>query len=329
MNVLCIWDVPEKLRKYFKDNVPDGINLIYPEVHSESSYVELAKKHKVEMIVGWRPTEELINSSNNLKLLQNPGAGITHLLPLFKNREVKLANCHGNSYFTAQHGVALLLSLSNTIINHDKALRDGLWRKNIGIRENIPLRNNVIGVLGLGHVGQNVAQFLSGFDSKLIACKRSDLDKEYCNVDEVFGYERLNDFFSMSDIVISTLPLTESTEGLININHFKLLGKNGLFINIGRGKTVVEKDLYQALEKNIIAGAALDVFWLEKEPISKDNKTYPYTYPFHNLNNIVLSPHRAASPMSDLKRWDPVIENMVRLKENKSLINLVNVNEGY
>ncbi len=329
MNVLCIWDVPEKLRNYFSENVPDEINIIYPKIHNESSYIELAKKYDVEMIVGWRPTEKLINTSNNLKLLQNPGAGVTHLLSLFRDSEVKLANCHGNSYFTAQHGVALLLSLSNTVINHDRAVRDGLWRKDIGIRENIPLRNNTIGILGFGHVGQNIAKFLSGFDSKLIACKRSDLDKEYLFVNEIIGYENLTDFFRKSDIVISTLPLTESTEDLINIKHFELLGKSGLFVNIGRGNTVIEKDLYDALDKNIIAGAALDVFWLEKEPIEEDNKIYPYTYPFHDLNNIVLSPHRAASPMSDLKRWNPVIENMIRLKENKSLINLVNVNEGY
>lgn len=135
MNVLCIWDVPDKLRDYFSENVPKGINIIYPEVHNESTYIELAKKHNVKMIVGWRPTEELINASSNLKLLQNPGAGITHLLPLFENKKVKLANCHGNSYFTAQHGVALLLSLSNTIINHDKALREGLWRKDIGLEK--------------------------------------------------------------------------------------------------------------------------------------------------------------------------------------------------
>lgn len=329
MNVLCIWDVPENLRNYFSKNVPDGINIIYPTDHDESSYIELAKRYNVEMIVGWRPTEKLIKASNKLKLLQNPGAGVTHLLPLFRDRDVKLANCHGNSYFTAQHGVALVLSLSNTIVNHDKAVRDGLWRKDINVRENIPLRNNVIGILGFGHVGQKVARFLSGFDSKLIACKRSNLDKEYLFINEVIGYENLNEFFRKSDIVISTLPLTESTKELINIKHLELLGENGLFINIGRGNTVVEKDLYDALDKNIIAGAALDVFWLEKEPIKKGNKIYPYNYPFHNLKNVVLSPHRAASPMSDLKRWDPVIENMIRLKENKSLINLVDVNAGY
>jgi phosphoglycerate dehydrogenase-like enzyme len=167
------------------------------------------------------------------------------------------------------------------------------------------------------------------FYSKLITCKRSNLDDKYPYIDKVYGYNDIEKFFNDSDIVISTLPLTDSTKDLIDIKLLKLLGKNGLFINIGRGATVVEKDLYNALVNYDIAGAALDVFWNEKDPNKADNKIYPYTLPFHELDNVILSPHRAASPMSDLKRWDPVIDNIIRLNENKPLINLINIKEGY
>ena len=329
MNVLCIWDVPKNLRDYFKANIDGDINIIYSKSNTEEDYIKLAKENNVEMIIGWRPSKDLIEASDNLRLVQNPGAGVTHLLSLFKDSEVKLANCHGNSYFTAQHGVALLLSLTNSIVNFDNAVRDGFFRKDIGIRENIPLRNNVIGILGLGHVGQNVAKFLSGFDTKLITCKRSSLDKHYPHIEKVYGFSDIEDFFGDSDIIISTLPLTDLTKGLINKKLLNILGKNGLIVNIGRGDTIVEKDLYNALFNKNIAGAALDVFWNEKSPKKVKDKIYPYNFPFHELENVLLSPHRAASPMSDLKRWDPVIENILRLKEDKPLINLVNVNEGY
>ncbi len=329
MKVLFIWQVPQKLKEYLEENIDTNIELIFPTDISESNLVSLASLHQVDVIVGWRPSEELLLASKRMKLFQNPGAGVQHLIKLFKKHNIQLANCHGNSYFTAQHGVALLLSLANTIIVHDKAVRDGLWRDGFTSRENIPLRNNTIGILGLGHVGLKVAQFLSGFESKIIACKRSNLDDSYPNIYKTYGYLKIEEFFAKSDIIISTLPSTKETTGLINKRLLLLLGKNGLIVNIGRGDTFVEEDLFEALSENIIAGAALDVFWHEADLREKGDKKYPFNLPFDTLDNVILSPHRAASPMSDLNRWDPVIENISNLYHNRSLINIVDLESEY
>jgi phosphoglycerate dehydrogenase-like enzyme len=103
-------------------------------------------------------------------------------------------------------------------------------------------------------------------------------------------------------------------------------------VNIARGAIINEEALYNALKNNVIAGAALDV-WYNYHPEVDNDKKYPYDsekFPFHELDNVILSPHRAASPHDDLKRWDEVIENISRFAEGeKDFINVVDIEKGY
>ena len=98
---------------------------------------------------------------------------------------------------------------------------------------------------------------------------------------------------------------------------------------MGRGEVIVEEALFQALKNKSIKGAAIDVWWNEKIRPVDNNPVYPYQLPFHTLDNIVMSPHWAASPMSDLDRWDDVITNIINLSEGMPLLNLVDINNGY
>ena len=141
---------------------------------------------------------------------------------------------------------------------------------------------------------------------------------------------QLDEFLRAIDILIVSLPLTPKTEGLIGERELELLGPDGLFLNVGRGAVVDEESLYNALKDRVIAGAALDV-WYNYTPISDEGgRTSPYNCPFHELDNVVLSPHRAASPFRDLKRWDEVIENISRFAEARTdFLNVVDVKAGY
>ena len=109
-----------------------------------------------------------------------------------------------------------------------------------------------------------------------------------------------------------------------------LLGENGLLVNMARGAVVDEKCLYQALKGKKILGAALDVWYnYQPEPDSEGRK-HPSEYPFHTLDNVVLSPHRGASPFSDLKRWDEQIENITRFAKGRNdIMNIVNLEDEY
>ena len=338
VNVLCIWQPSEQLKNYLYNGLKDypQVNLIIPDDTSNETFLRLVKEYNPEIIMGWRPTKELLETAKNLQLFINPGAGIQHLIPLFreltKEREITLVNGHGNSYFTAQHAVALLLALSNKIIEHHSWMVQGLWRRGDSHATSIPIRDRKIGLLGYGAVNQKVHKLLSGFDVEFSILRREwpKTEESLPTPANKYTVNELHIFLKEVDILIVAVPMTEKTEGLIGEDELKLLGKDGLLVNIGRGSVIKEENLFTALQDKIIAGAAIDVWYnYQPEPTSEGLK-YPASYPFHTLQNIVLSPHRGASPMSDLRRWDEQIEIISQFaRGEKKYLNTVNINEGY
>ena len=117
---------------------------------------------------------------------------------------------------------------------------------------------------------------------------------------------------------------------MIGANEINLLGEKGLLINAGRGEIVSEEALYNALKNKTIDSAAIDVWYDYDVEANEKGQKFPYQFPFYELDNILLSPHRAASPFDDLKRWDDVIENINKIAIGKNdFLNVVDLNEGY
>lgn len=333
--VLFIWQPNERLQKYLEEGLHDlPVQLLFPPDTAEDTYVRLAPE--ADVIVGWRPTKNLLQTAQRLSLFINPGAGVQHLIDLFKEinqiRPVTLVNGHGNSYFTAQHAVALLLALSNKVIPHHNWMVEGKWRKGDADAISVPLRERVVGLLGYGHVNQKVHRFLSGFDVEFAAIRR-DWDKQtepLPTLTEKYVYSEMHVFLEEVDTLIISVPLTFLTKGFIKQRELELLGSEGLLVNVGRGHVIDEHSLYTALKKRIIAGAAIDV-WYNYHPVPDEKGLkYPFHYPFYALDNVILSPHRAASPLNDLKRWDEVIENIRRFAQgNNEFVNTVDLEQEY
>lgn len=332
IKVLHIWKPGKELIEYLENGLssfPD-IELIFPKEPDENFFLEQAPTANI--IVGWRPSEELLAKAEDLKLFINPGAGVQHQIKPFKKlnstRNVVLVNGHGNAYFTAQHAVALLLSLTNRVIPHHNWMKEGKWRFGDNEAASIPLRKRKVGLLGYGAVNQKVHNFLKGFDLTFAALKRNWDDPP----DNLTTYhpENLMDFLNFIDTLIVTLPQTSQTEDLLGEKELRALGKNGLLVQLGRGLIINEKALYTALKNNLIEGAAIDV-WYNYKPLEDDlNRKFPFHFPFHELDNVVLSPHRAASPFSDLERWNEVVENIIRFHNGREdFLNIVDLNREY
>ncbi|MHA2083888.1 MAG: NAD(P)-dependent oxidoreductase [Candidatus Thorarchaeota archaeon] len=333
--VLFIWDVPLRLQDYLKEGLKDiqDLMLIFLKEATEDDYMQNATD--VDIIVGWRPPMELLEAAKNLRLYVNPGAGIKHLIEPFlelnKTRDVTLVNGHGNSYLTAQHTVALLLALMNKVIPHHNWMSDGEWRKGDSDFASSPLRDRQVGLLGYGAVNRKVHQFLSSFRLDFSILKRS-WDDEIDMPSDANKYIpiQLNDFLDAIDVLILAVPETSDTIGLIGKQELKRLGPEGLLVNVSRGIVIDEAALYSALQGNVIAGAALDVWYNYRPEADEDGRKRPYTQPFHTLVNVVLSPHRAASPFSDLERWNEVIENIRRFASGRTdFLNVVDLDKEY
>jgi phosphoglycerate dehydrogenase-like enzyme len=335
-NVLFIWDVRKELQDYLQKGLAEceDVQLIFPSDTRGETFLHHAPY--AHIIVGWRPTEKLLKNAEKLSLFINPGVGVQHLIDLFRNttreRQITLVNGHGNTYFAAQHTVALLLALMNKVIPHHKWMADGQWRKGDEDAISLPLRERVVGFLGYGAVNSKVHRFLAGFDVSFAAL-RTNWENQQEHIPsplKKFTPAEIHQFLKDIDILIIAVPQTSLTKDLIAEKELTLLGRNGLLVNVARGVVVNENDLFHALKEGIIGGAALDVWYEYRPKPEEDGRKYPYHLPFHTLNNVVLSSHRAASPFNDLKRWDEVIENIKRYSKGiKEFLNVVDLKREY
>ncbi|MBY8987638.1 MAG: hypothetical protein KGD61_04230, partial [Candidatus Lokiarchaeota archaeon] len=160
ITVCFISAVSKDVQNYLTENLKKLLNvkIIFPEDTSEESLSKIIPN--ADILIGWRPSKSILDKATKLKVFINPGAGVNHLLNLFrgvnKNRNVLLINGHGNSYFVAQHAVALLLTLTNKTIPHHMWMKEGRWRTGDDDLMSIPLRSREIGLLGYGAINQKV-----------------------------------------------------------------------------------------------------------------------------------------------------------------------------
>lgn len=296
----------------------------------------LALAPEADILIGWGSDMELLRAASKLKLFINPGTGISQHIDNFRElcrtRQVVLANGHGNSYAVAQHTVALTLALANKVIPYHQRMREG-HRRPIG-QHTLYFNGITIGLLGYGAINTKVHRLLSGFDVRFAAC-RCGWDNDpgpFATELSTYTPDRLSDFFRDSDVVISALPTTHATRNIVSRRELELLGADGLFVNVGRADAVVQEDLYTALKERIIAGAALEVWWDRRKSDEPDEteRRDPYQFPFHELDTIVMSPHRGADSGGDLRRWDEVIENIKRVHAGRTdYLNVVDLDREY
>lgn len=184
------------------------------------------------------------------------------------------------------------------------------------------------GIFGFGDIGISCAKIVKeGFGMKVLGLKRdpnnvSNEAKKYS--DEILNSENPEDMKKIlenSDFIVNCLPLTKSTEKLFDSEKFKLMKKSACFINVGRGLSVVEADLIEALETKEIAAACLDVF--EKEPLDEEN-------PLWEFENVFITPHSCELTHDSIKgRLEVFIDNVKNWIDGENLNYIVDRKKGY
>ncbi|MCE7734505.1 MAG: hypothetical protein GPJ54_06485 [Candidatus Heimdallarchaeota archaeon] len=334
--VLFTFKVWDELKTYLIDKLGtyDNLELIFPPDDKEGTILDLAPK--ADILFGWRPTIELLNKAKNMQLYIQPGTGAENLVRVFENynrkKDIIVTNGHGHAYECAQHALGMLLTLTNHIVENHNQMASGNWRTRGSM--SYGLKNKRVGFLGYGPINKFVHEFLSPFSLEFSILKRTrDIELESSMSPKIKFYttQEKHTFLEELDILIIAAPHTKKTENMIGEEELKLLGENGYVINVGRGPILEEKALFHALKEKTIKGAAIDV-WYNYKPETSEGKKYPYSsdHPFHELDNIILSPHRAGSPFGDLSRWDENIKNVITLAEGRTdFINIVSLEEEY
>ncbi|MGH2866468.1 MAG: D-2-hydroxyacid dehydrogenase, partial [Solirubrobacteraceae bacterium] len=164
------------------------------------------------------------------------------------------------------------------------------------------LRGNTVLVLGLGAIGTEVARLAKAFGMHTIGVNRRGVS-DSPHVDEVYESEHLHDVLTRADTVVVTLPLTEETRGMLDLDAFAALRPGAILVNVGRGGVIDEPALVQSLREQRLKGAALEVF--ATEPLPADS-------PLWDLSNVMISPHTAALSMRENERIDELFTENLR-----------------
>ena len=170
------------------------------------------------------------------------------------------------------------------------------------------LNDKTVGIIGYGEIGSCLRRLLRPFDCRVLYHKRTRLSPE---LERYFGieYASLDDIFRRSDIVEGCLPYSEETRKLIGGHELGLMKPEGIFINVGRGATVDEAALIEALQNGTIAYAGLDVYTVE--PL-------PATSPLLKLGNVVLTPHNAGGTPGWVNTFRRIAENLRRIEAGEA-----------
>lgn len=215
----------------------------------------------------------------------------------------------------AQHTFALLLTLVNRVETHSDLVLDGEWAKSkdFTFRETplFEIAGKTMGLVGLGDIGQKVADIAMAFGMKVIAYRRNPAKTSDPNIEMV----PLDEIFAQSDVVSLHLPLSPDTSGMVDRERLRAMKNTAYLINTARGALINEPDLAEALNNQLIAGAGLDV--LSTEPPSQDN-------PLLHARNCVITPHIAWSLREARERLIGLIRENIEAYLAGQPINKVN-----
>ncbi|MEL0105729.1 MAG: D-2-hydroxyacid dehydrogenase family protein [Rhodospirillaceae bacterium] len=208
----------------------------------------------------------------------------------------------------------LILSLMRNIPGEDRAVREGRWHDKLGHI----LEGKTLGVIGLGRIGPKIAALGNAFDMSVIAWSQN-MTPDIAGQAGAKFVEK-DDLFRNADIITVHVALSDRTRRLIGAREIELMKKSAYLVNTARGPIIDEAALIEALERNAIAGAGLDVF--EKEPLPAD-------HPFRQLDNVIVTPHIGYVTEESFRAYyQSAVENIRAFLNNESIPRLLNQPEN-
>jgi phosphoglycerate dehydrogenase-like enzyme len=282
-----------------------------------------------------------LSRAPNLSWVQVHMAGVNGIYdhPIYANRAIALTTASGvHAATVAEYAMTTILALAHRVPRMVEWQGKGVWppdEQRWPLFVPTPVRGATLGVIGYGSIGRELARIATtAFAMTVLACKRDPkrrADPGYCPPgtgdpagalpDEWFSPERLDALLARSDVVVMCAPLTRETHHMIGARELRAMKPTAYFVNVGRGASVDENALAQALKERRIAGAAVDVFAQEPPPSG---------HPLYAVDNVIVSPHVSgfvATYDDDCCRL--FAENLRRRLAGTPLLNLVDRTKGY
>jgi len=324
---ISFFEVKELEEEYLKKKLDGHILKFSNEKLSLENVPQIKDFDAVSVFIYSKIDEQILQEIPNLKLVTTRSTGYDHI-DLDASKKHGITICNVPSYgenTVAEHTFALILSLSRNICK--TCIRRFEQDFSIEGLEGFDLKGKTIGVIGTGQIGLHVIRIAKGFGMKVVAydVRQNKL------LSEVLGFEyvTLENLLASSDVITLHVPYIKSTHHLMNKDTFKLVKKGAILINTARGNLVDTEALIEALDKQILAGAGLDVF--EGEEIIKEEKQLLYEpknlevlaslvkdHILLSKDNVVFTPHIAFYSKEALERiLETTVENIVAFVSGK------------
>ena len=247
-----------------------------------------------------------------LGFVQAGGAGYDDIDLSYLPPGVIVSNAYGHDIPIAEYVVLAMLQWCIRFIEAERSFRvDGHWR--LSGRTGAPFQDELtgktVGIIGYGRIAKALAPRASGLGCRVVVSTRRPSPDPA--VDMMLGTAELDRLLAESDFVVVACALTPETHGLLDRDKLARMKPTGVLINVSRGAIVDEEALYQALRDRTIGGAVVDAWY--QYPTRDDLTIRPSRFPFHELDNVYMTPHSSAWTLGMIeRRWASIAANLDR-----------------
>ena len=286
-----------------------------------------------QVLVAGRPERALLENNPHLHTVIIPWVGVSpevrDLLAEFP--QLAVHNLHHNATPVAELAMALLLAASKVVIPYDRTFRQHDWT----MRYQRPgpsllLAGKTTLILGYGAIGRRIAAACQGLGMTNLAVKRTVHQDADETTAEIHPLAKLPDLLPRANVLMICLPLTPDTENLLGAEELALLPAGAILVNVGRGAVVDQGGLYTALKEHKLHSAGLDVWYNYPADKNARSHTMPADFPFHELENVVMSPHRGGDTLeTDHLRMAHLSRLLNNILAGKAVPNRVDLAAGY
>ncbi len=308
---------------WYREVIPDDVDLLHARDNNEAAQQVRANADRVNVSVGFC-SPAVVNAGPNIHWLQIAFAGIggCTAIPKVAQGDYLLTNMQRLAGpQIAEHVIAMMMYFARGLDHFAAAQANQNWdRFTIPPGTMWSIKDKTMLVVGLGGIGTQTARLAAGLGMRVIATRNSSRAGP-AFVEYVGLASELPELIESADVVVNALPLTDGTRDLFDAALFTRMKNSALFINVGRGGSVVTEDLVAALENGDIAGAGLDV---------QDPEPVPTGHPLWNAPNLLITPH--VSSFNDAGRdtlWIILRENLRRYVTGEKMLSVVDIERGY
>lgn len=304
MEVLLAGTYPEGTLEKFQ-NTFAGTDIHVRAVVTEAEFKKESDVDAIILRILKMPKEVINRFSPRLKMIMRWGAGYDAVdIKAARERNIDVCNTPGaNAYAVSELAVLLMLAVGRNLLVHEEKLREGVWSRELFNKTSQSLRGKIVGIVGGGNIGRQVARKVQVFGAKTFYYDAFRLSEEMEQQLEL-QYVEYEQLLKESDVITFHVPLMDSTAHMLNTENISLLKQNAIVINTARSGIIDDAALLEAVKNGHVLGAGLDC--TEETPISKDNPLLQYP-------NFIVTPHVGGVTNDIAESIMPMIVENLRL----------------